>query len=108
LRFLEQPSCRVLVCDRPDEEGLNLQGGAKAIIHYDLPMAPNRIEQRIGRLDRYGSGDSVRSYVLCCNDDPYQQSWSKCLIDAVGVFSRSIASLQYLIDAAMQQVRSCF
>jgi ATP-dependent helicase HepA len=94
------------VCDRADEEGLNLQGGAKAIIHYDLPMAPNRIEQRIGRLDRYGSGDSIRSYVLCCSDDPYQQSWSKCLIDAVGVFSRSIASLQYLIDAAMQQVRS--
>ena len=106
MRFLEQPSCRVLVCDRADEEGLNLQGGAKAIIRYDLPMAPNRIEQRIGRLDRYGSGDSVRSYVLCCSDDPYQQSWSKCLIDAVGVFSRSIASLQYLIDAAMQQVRS--
>ncbi len=105
-RFLERPGCHVLVCDRADEEGLNLQGGAKAIIHYDLPMAPNRIEQRIGRLDRYGSGDSVRSYVLCCSDDPYQQCWSKCLIEAVGAFSRSIASLQYLIDAEMQQVRS--
>src|SRR5437870_1764277 len=69
-------------------------------------MAPNRIEQRIGRLDRYGSGDSVRSYVLSCSDDGYQQSWSKCLTEALGVFSRSIASLQYLIDAEMHQLRS--
>lgn len=104
--FLEQPNCRVLVCDRADEEGLNLQGGDKAIIHFDLPMDPNRIEQRIGRLDRYGSGGSVRSYILSCGDDPFQRSWSKCLIDAVDVFSRSITSLQYLIDAEIQLVRS--
>jgi ATP-dependent helicase HepA len=103
-RFMEQPECRVLICDRTDEEGFNLQGGEKTVIHYDLPLAPNRIEQRIGRLDRYGSGDSIPSYVLCCSDQPYEESWSACLAEGLGVFDRSIASLQYLVDAEMQHL----
>ncbi len=49
-------AARVLVCDRSAEEGLNLQGGRIALVHYDMPMSPNRIEQRLGRVDRYGVG----------------------------------------------------
>lgn len=103
--FLEDVDCRVLVCDRSDEEGLNLQGGAKAIIHYDLPVSPNRIEQRIGRLDRYGSGKPVQSFVLNCSSEPYQVAWQACLAEALGVFRRSIASLQYLIEMHVQELR---
>jgi ATP-dependent helicase HepA len=40
----------ILVCDRRAEEGLNLQGGRKIVVHYDLPFNPNRIEQRLGEL----------------------------------------------------------
>ncbi|WLB09477.1 protein DpdE [Bradyrhizobium elkanii] len=103
--FLEAADCRVLVCDRSDEEGLNLQGGAKAVIHFDLPLSPNRIEQRIGRLDRYGSGKPVLSLVLVCDDDPYQLAWTACLDSGLDVFRRSVASLQYLIEAHVQLLR---
>lgn len=103
--FLEAADCRVLVCDRSDEEGLNLQGGAKAVIHYDLPLSPNRTEQRIGRLDRYGSGKPVLSLVLVCEDDPYQAAWTACLDKGLDVFRRSVASLQYLIEAHVQALR---
>lgn len=103
--FLEAPDCRVLICDRSDEEGLNLQGGAKAVIHYDLPLSPNRTEQRIGRLDRYGSGKPVQSLVLVCEDDPYQAAWTACLDAGLDVFHRSVASLQYLIEAHVQALR---
>jgi ATP-dependent helicase HepA len=61
-RFLSDPSHRVLVCDAMAEEGLNLQGGEKIVIHFDLPLSPNRIEQRLGRADRYGSGDPIPSF----------------------------------------------
>lgn len=97
-RFCSQTDHRVLVCDAAAEEGLNLQGGAKVVIHYDLPLAPNRIEQRLGRTDRYGSADPIRSIALCCADDPYATAWADYLEQGLGVFQRSIASLQYLID----------
>lgn len=97
-RFFNQPDHRILVCDAAAEEGLNLQGGAKVVIHYDLPLAPNRIEQRLGRADRYGSADPIRSIALCCADDPYATAWTDYLEQGLGVFERSIASLQYLID----------
>ncbi|WP_034541831.1 helicase-related protein [Phocaeicola paurosaccharolyticus] len=44
----------VLVCTDCLSEGVNLQNGFEAIIHYDLPWNPNRMEQRNGRIDRFG------------------------------------------------------
>lgn len=44
----------VLVCTDCLSEGVNLQNGFEAIIHYDLPWNPNRVEQRNGRIDRFG------------------------------------------------------
>lgn len=35
-------------------EGINLQYVASQMIHYELPWNPNRLEQRNGRVDRYG------------------------------------------------------
>ena len=35
-------------------EGINLQEKFTAAVHYDLPWNPNRLEQREGRIDRYG------------------------------------------------------
>jgi ATP-dependent helicase HepA len=96
----------LLVCDRRAEEGLNLQGGHKTIVHYDLPINPNRIEQRLGRVDRYGSGDPVRSIVLLCADNPMEARWIDYLDSGLRVFDRSIASLQYLIEDSMRGLPS--
>jgi len=45
---------RVLVCTDCLSEGINLQEGFDAVIHYDLSWNPTRHEQREGRVDRYG------------------------------------------------------
>ncbi|MEZ4827943.1 MAG: helicase-related protein [Bacteroidia bacterium] len=45
---------RVLVATDCLSEGINLQDKFNAILHYDLPWNPNRLEQREGRVDRYG------------------------------------------------------
>jgi ATP-dependent helicase HepA len=105
-RFLQKGTCQVLVCDESAEEGLNLQGGSKILVHYDLPLAPNRIEQRIGRLDRYGSGSNIDSYVIVCDADPIESEWYRCLANGFEVFSRSIASLQYLVGEAMRELHA--
>lgn len=97
--FLTDPAVRAIVCDRGAEEGINLQGGSKVIIHFDLPLQPNRIEQRMGRVDRYGAGDPVLSYILLDGGSPLQMAWFRTLDDGLGVFDRSISSLQYLVEA---------
>ena len=88
----------VLTCDRDAEEGLNLQKRSACMINYDLPFSPNRIEQRIGRLDRFGTGKPIKCYNLVTADSPLQRQWNHFLDKGLGVFNESIASLQYLIE----------
>lgn len=45
---------RILVATDCLSEGINLQAGFDAAIHYDLAWNPTRHEQREGRVDRYG------------------------------------------------------
>lgn len=45
---------RVLIATDCLSEGINLQDKFNAILHYDLPWNPNRLEQREGRVDRFG------------------------------------------------------
>lgn len=54
---------RILVATDCLSEGVNLQSHFNAVIHYDLPWNPNRLEQREGRIDRYGQ---AASRVKCC------------------------------------------
>jgi superfamily II DNA or RNA helicase len=51
--------CRVLVATDCLSEGINLQHAFNAVLHYDLPWNPNRLEQREGRVDRYGQNAKV-------------------------------------------------
>lgn len=52
-------SPRVLVATDCLSEGVNLQDKFNAALHYDLPWNPNRLEQREGRIDRYGQPAKV-------------------------------------------------
>ena len=45
---------RVLVATDCLSEGINLQDHFSAVMHYDLPWNPTRLEQREGRVDRFG------------------------------------------------------
>lgn len=50
----EQEGIRVLLATDAASEGLNLQHRCRRVIHFELPWNPNRLEQRNGRVDRYG------------------------------------------------------
>jgi superfamily II DNA or RNA helicase len=62
---------RVLVATDCLSEGVNLQEGFDAVIHYDLPWNPNRLEQREGRVDRFGQKkEKVKAVLLYGRDNP--------------------------------------
>ncbi|BCU66883.1 helicase [Sulfolobales archaeon HS-7] len=51
----------VLIATNVASEGLNLQV-ANVVINYDLPWNPTRLDQRIGRVHRYGQKKKVLTY----------------------------------------------
>jgi len=57
-RFQQAEVHRMLATDAAGE-GINLQF-CQLMINYELPWNPNRIEQRIGRLHRYGQDRTLR------------------------------------------------
>ena len=60
---------RVLVATDCLSEGINLQELFSAVVHYDLPWNPTRLEQREGRVDRYGQpSPEVRIATLHSDD----------------------------------------
>ena len=61
---------RVLVATDAASEGLNLQRTARFLLHYDLPWNPSRLEQRNGRLDRYGQGRDVTVHYFLGRTNP--------------------------------------
>ena len=65
---------RILVATDCLSEGINLQYGFTAIIHYDLSWNPTRHEQREGRVDRFGQkAPEVRAVTIYGSDHPVDQ-----------------------------------
>lgn len=103
LQFLQSGgSVRVLVCDQGGEDGLNLHGGQKLAVHYSLPRSFSRVEQRLGRLNRYSANlrgiKPVESMVLMSDHDGLFRRWLDLLDTSVGVFNQTVASLQYVLE----------
>lgn len=62
---------RLLIATDCLSEGINLQEGFNALLHYDLPWNPNRLEQREGRIDRFGQqADTVEVALLYGSNNP--------------------------------------
>lgn len=62
---------RVLIATDCLSEGINLQDQFTAVLHYDLPWNPNRLEQREGRVDRFGqTAPEVKVCLLYGADNP--------------------------------------
>ena len=62
-RFRDPDGPQVLVCTAAGREGINLQF-ARVLFNYDLPWNPMDLEQRIGRIHRYGQEHTAQVYNL--------------------------------------------
>ena len=66
-RFQRKDGPSVLICTAAGREGINLQF-ARILFNYDLPWNPMDLEQRIGRIHRYGQQSTAQAYNLVATD----------------------------------------
>jgi ATP-dependent helicase HepA len=102
-QFQTVQNCFLLVCDSSGEEGINLQF-ADGLIHFDLPFSPNRLEQRLGRLDRIGGKIQIKSWILLGLENTPQEVFYHILKRGFKIFDNSIASLQFYVDSKLPEL----
>jgi SNF2 family DNA or RNA helicase len=100
---LKQGELQVLLCTDAASEGLNLQA-AGAIINYDLPWNPSKVEQRIGRIDRIGQKfPEVRVVNLFLKDSVDDRVYS-ALRDRCGLFEHFVGAMQPVLARARRML----
>jgi hypothetical protein len=73
--FWDPNGARFLICTSAGGEGINLQIG-HIVFNYDLPWNPMAVEQRIGRIHRYGQEETVQVYNLLAQDTVEEQIYA--------------------------------
>ena len=99
--FRDNPSIRVLVSSDVGSEGLDFQF-CDTLFNYDLPWNPMKVEQRIGRIDRFGQeSDRIRIYNLVIENSIESRILAR-LYDRIEIFKHSIGDIEVILG---QQIR---
>lgn len=100
---LAQGNIRVLLCSDAASEGLNLQS-ASALINYDLPWNPARVEQRIGRIDRIGQKAGVLRIVNLVLKDSVDERVYTVLGQRCDLFRTFVGTMQPVLSVARRML----
>lgn len=96
MRQLFQHHAQVLIATEAGGEGINLQF-CNYMINYDLPWNPMRLEQRIGRIHRYGQDKDVHIYNFAIKDT-VEEHIMKLLYEKIHLFEQVIGDLDAILS----------
>jgi hypothetical protein len=96
MRDFREGKFEILLLSEVGSEGLDFEF-CQALVNYDLPWNPMRVEQRIGRLDRFGQQhDKIFIYNMrvpgTIETDIFQR-----LYDRIGIFQNAIGELEPIL-----------
>lgn len=89
--FWREGGAKFLISTSAGGEGVNLQIG-RVLFNYDLPWNPMAVEQRIGRIHRYGQQETVQVYNLLAEDTVEERIYG-LLEDKLSEIARSIGKV---------------
>ena len=87
--FRDHPGPVVLLSSEVGSEGLDFQFCSR-MFNYDLPWNPMRVEQRIGRLDRYGQTSEIIHILNMIVTDTIEERIFHRLYDRIRIFESSM------------------
>ncbi|MBD0362153.1 MAG: DEAD/DEAH box helicase family protein [Coleofasciculus sp. C3-bin4] len=85
----------VLLASETGGEGRNIQF-ANAIVNYDLPWNPMKIEQRIGRIHRIGQTQDVFIFNFCLKDS-IEEYILRILHDKINMFELVVGEIETIL-----------
>jgi ATP-dependent helicase HepA len=88
----EEQGARILLCSEIGSEGRNFQF-AHHLVLFDLPLDPDLLEQRIGRLDRIGQQEKVQIHLPYLEPGP-QSILLRWFRDGLDAFHRHVPGAQ--------------
>lgn len=104
-RLRQDDGVQILVCTDAAAEGLNLQA-CGALVNYDMPWNPMRVEQRIGRIDRIGQRHpEVRVYNLF-STPTVEDFVYHALRHRIRLFETFIGPLQPILGTVQRAIRN--
>ena len=86
----------ILLCTDAAAEGLNFQF-CGALVNYDMPWNPMRVEQRIGRIDRLGQAHRVIRIVNLHYEGTVETGVYRALRSRIGLFESVVGRLQPIL-----------
>lgn len=95
MRQLFRDHAQVLIATEAGGEGINLQF-CNYMINYDLPWNPMRLEQRIGRIHRYGQEKDVHVYNFAIRGTIEEHIMS-LLYEKINLFEQVIGNLDDIL-----------
>lgn len=99
----EENAVDILICSEVGCEGLDYQFCSR-MVNFDIPWNPMKIEQRIGRIDRYGQkAPKVKIYNFITSDTVEEKIFYRCF-DRLGVFSNTIGDLESVLGEITEQL----
>ncbi|AVR44784.1 hypothetical protein C7S20_05610 [Christiangramia fulva] len=99
--FRRNNQVQILLSSEVGSEGLDLQF-CDALVNYDLPWNPMVVEQRIGRIDRFGQKSPVVNIYNLIVKDSIQEKIYTRLLDRIGIFRGSIGDLEAILDKDLE------
>lgn len=101
--FKSNPDHQILLSSEVGAEGLDFQF-CNVLVNYDLPWNPMQVEQRIGRLDRFGQKhDKIRIYNFYIEDTIETRIFQR-LYDRIDLFQRSIGDLEAILGEEIKEL----
>jgi hypothetical protein len=102
-RFFRDGNAEVLLCTDAAAEGLNFQF-CGALVNYDMPWNPMRVEQRIGRIDRLGQRHETIRIDNLHYADTIEADVYHALRQRIGLFSRFVGKLQPILSTLPRSI----
>ena len=102
--FADQDGARLLICSEIGSEGRNFQF-CHHLILFDLPINPELIEQRIGRLDRIGQINDIRIHIPTI-ENSQRERLAKWQHYGLNAYEENIPGGQTLITQYREQLLS--